>query len=160
MGSQDLSQHPSQGAEQPGHRNSPGPEQCAPPWGWRWMEARTSVYSRGSLKKQTGSFAHNPRTPNFCQTVTYLLPRPLGICPSIITSLPKFCNLSTHETLTPPGPVDRNRPQLIQQNIWAVTSVTLWDCFVALDFPGSLFFLFLFLIMWTTQLLCCQESLS
>lgn len=46
-----------------------------------------------------------------------------------------------------PGPVDRNHPQLIQQNIWAVTSVTLWDCFVALDFPGSLFFLFLFLIM-------------
>lgn len=35
MGSQDLSQHPSQGAEQPGHRDSPSPEKCAPPWGWR-----------------------------------------------------------------------------------------------------------------------------
>lgn len=69
MGSQDLFPIPE---EQPGHRDSPGPEQCAPPWGWRWKEAKTSVHRGRFIKRQTVSFAYNPQILNVCQIVTHL----------------------------------------------------------------------------------------
>lgn len=59
---------------------------------------RPGHHRGGFIKRQTGSFADNPHILNFCQTVTHLLPKPSGICPSIITYLHKCCNLSTQQS--------------------------------------------------------------